>query len=104
MAIKAGLRTTNRLTHTVSGLDRKRHMALELKQDSEYKGKDWWKWSVWIDGSEQELDQIRYVEYTLHHTFPRPVRKIANRSSRFRLDAHGWGTFTIYAKAVHKDG
>jgi transcription initiation factor IIF auxiliary subunit len=79
-------------------------MALELKQDFEYEGQDWWEWSVWVDGSEQELDQIDYVEYTLHPTFPKPVQKIDDRSSQFRLHASGWGMFTIYAKIVHKDG
>jgi transcription initiation factor IIF auxiliary subunit len=79
-------------------------MALELEQDFEYKGKDWWEWSVWVDGSERELDQIEYVEYTLHSTFPKPVQKIYDRRSRFRLNASGWGVFTIYAKIVHKDG
>jgi transcription initiation factor IIF auxiliary subunit len=79
-------------------------MALTLKQDFEYLGKDLWDWSVWVDGSEQELDQIEYVEYTLHHTFPKPVQRRADRSSQFRLHASGWGGFTIYAKIVHKDG
>jgi transcription initiation factor IIF auxiliary subunit len=79
-------------------------MALTLKQDFEYKGKDWWEWSVWVDGSEQELDQIKYVEYTLHPTFPKPVQRRSDRSSQFRLQATGWGVFTIYAKIVHKDG
>lgn len=79
-------------------------MALKIKQDFEYKGKDWWKWSVWVDGPEQELDEIKYVEYTLHPTFSKPVRKIDDRSSKFRLETAGWGVFTIYAKVVHKDG
>jgi transcription initiation factor IIF auxiliary subunit len=79
-------------------------MSLKLKQNFEYKGKDWWKWSVWVDGTEQELDQVDSVEYTLHPTFPRPVRKVSDRSSKFRLETAGWGVFTIYAKAVQRDG
>jgi transcription initiation factor IIF auxiliary subunit len=59
---------------------------------------------VWIDGAEQELDQIEYVEYTLHPTFSNPVRKIVDRSSGFRLDESGWGSFTIFAKLVYKGG
>ena len=79
-------------------------MALKLNQNYEYKGKDLWEWSVWVDGSQQELDQIKYVEYTLHPTFPRPVRRIFDRSSGFRLETSGWGQFKIFAKIVHDSG
>jgi transcription initiation factor IIF auxiliary subunit len=79
-------------------------MVLRLNQDYEYKREDWWEWSVWVDGPQQELDQIKYVEYTLHPTFPRPVRRIFDRSSGFRLQTAGWGRFTIFAKIVHDGG
>lgn len=79
-------------------------MALEIKQGFEYQGKDWWKWWVWVDGPEQELDRIEYVEYTLHSSFPKPVRQITDRSSKFRLETAGWGVFTIYIKVVYKGG
>jgi transcription initiation factor IIF auxiliary subunit len=79
-------------------------VSLKIKQDAIYKGEDWWKWSVWIDGDVSELDAIDYVQYTLHHTFARPVRKVSDRSSQFRLDSSGWGTFMLYAKVVSKDG
>ena len=79
-------------------------MSLKIAQDFDYKGNDWWEWSVWIEGTEQELDQINYVEYTLHPTFSKPVRIITDRSSKFLLKTAGWGVFTIYAKAAHDDG
>ena len=79
-------------------------MALQLKQDFQYIGEDYWKWSVWVDGPVAELDQIVRVIYTLHPTFPHPVRTISDRPSQFRLETAGWGTFTIYATAVHQDG
>jgi len=79
-------------------------MSLTIAQDFNYKDDDWWKWSVWIEGSEQELDDIKSVEYTLHPSFPNPVRSITDRSSKFRLKTAGWGTFTIYAKAAHRNG
>jgi transcription initiation factor IIF auxiliary subunit len=78
-------------------------MTLRLEQSSEYHGNDWWKWSVWLEGTDAELDDIDYVEYTLHATFANPVRKIDDRVSKFRLETSGWGTFTLYAKARHKD-
>lgn len=79
-------------------------MSLKIAQDFDYKGNDWWEWSVWIDGPDSELDEVEQVEYTLHPTFPKPVRTVADRRSKFRLQTAGWGVFTIYAKAIHKDG
>lgn len=79
-------------------------MAYKLEQDYEYKGKDWWEWAVWIEASDEELDRIEYVEYTLHPTFPKPVREISDRDTKFRLQTAGWGVFTVYAKLCFKDG
>lgn len=79
-------------------------MALEIQQGFKYQGKDWWKWWVWIEGPEDELDQIDHVVYMLHPTFHNPVRTVTDRSSKFRLETSGWGTFSIKAKAILKDG
>lgn len=79
-------------------------MNLRIEQGSEFQDKDWWKWWVRLEGPERELDQIRYVEYVLHPTFPNPVRRVTDRASNFRLETAGWGVFPIYAKAVCKDG
>ena len=49
-----------------------------------------------------ELDAIDHVVYTLHSTFPNPVRTVTDRRTRFRLETAGWGTFTIYARLVGK--
>jgi transcription initiation factor IIF auxiliary subunit len=59
---------------------------------------------VWIDGDPSEIAGIEFVQYTLHHTFPNPVRKVENPTTNFRLDGSGWGTFMLYAKVVRKDG
>lgn len=77
---------------------------MKIAQDYEYKGDDYWKWSVWIDCTEDELNQIAYVTYILHHTFPKPIRKIDDRESKFRLETSGWGVFTIRAKVMLKNG
>lgn len=79
-------------------------MPLEIKQDFEYQGDDWWKWWVWIDGPQDELNQIDHVTYTLHSSFPKPVRKVKDRDSKFLLETFGWGVFRIYASAVHQNG
>ena len=74
-----------------------------IEQAFEYQDNDWWKWSVWIEGKDSDLDLIDYVVYTLHPTFPNPVRKMTNRKEKFILSTEGWGVFTIYAKLGLKD-
>jgi transcription initiation factor IIF auxiliary subunit len=82
--------------------------TLHLEQSEKYEGDGrddhWWGWAVWVEGPAADLEQIEYVEYTLHPTFPKPVRRIYDRESNFKLSAGGWGVFTIHAKAVRKDG
>jgi transcription initiation factor IIF auxiliary subunit len=79
-------------------------MALSIQQDTKYPGNGRWQWSVWVEGEHEELNRIDHVVYILHSTFHNPVRRINDRSTKFRLDTSGWGTFTIHAKAVHQDG
>jgi transcription initiation factor IIF auxiliary subunit len=77
---------------------------LKIEQDEKYKGGDYWSWSVWVGGPKSQLDQIKYVEYTLHPTFSTPVRRISRRANGFKLSTSGWGVFPIYAQVVKKDG
>ena len=77
-------------------------MALSIEQSFEYQKDDWWKWSVWIEGPSAELDAIKSVVYTLHHTFPNPVREMIDRGTKFKLSASGWGVFMIYATVTDK--
>jgi transcription initiation factor IIF auxiliary subunit len=79
-------------------------MALSIQQDTKYLGNGRWQWSVWVEGEPEELNRIDHVVYILDPTFHNPVRQIDDRSTKFRLDTSGWGTFTIYAKAVLQDG
>lgn len=79
-------------------------MSLQVRQDYEYLGSDTWKWWVWIDGADHDLDQVDAVEYHLHPTFPRPVRLVKDRSTKFRLDAQGWGVFNLKAVLRRADG
>lgn len=79
-------------------------MAYKMAQDYKYKGDDWWEWSVWIDATKDEMNKIKFVEYTLHPTFTKPVRIIKDRETKFRLETAGWGIFTVYAQAVLQDG
>ena len=79
-------------------------MTIQIKQQTVLKSKDWWEWSVWLEGDKKQLDAIDHVVYTLHPTFPNPVVHISDRKTGFRLDSSGWGEFTIYLQINRKDG
>lgn len=79
-------------------------MSIQIAQSCAPAGKDHWKWSVWLDGTPEELDGVDHVVYTLHPTFPEPVRRIADRETAFRLSSAGWGEFSIHAAVHYRDG
>lgn len=79
-------------------------MNLEIQQKARYTDEDLWSWSVWLEGPESELDNIDFVLYTLHRSFPNPVRKIKDRASKYCLKEEGWLPFTIYVEISFKDG
>lgn len=79
-------------------------MSIQIKQESSNVNAHRWNWSVWLVGSATELDQIEYVTYTLHPTFPNPVQEIYTREDGFRLKSSGWGEFTIYIDITQKNG
>jgi hypothetical protein len=79
-------------------------MTLGLKQSSEPKGANEWKWSVWLEGTRAELANVERVVYHLHPTFPDPIRTVTERKTSFRLDETGWGEFEIVAHATLKRG
>lgn len=54
---------------------------------------------LWVEAdSEQELDQIQYVEYELHPSFQNRIRKSENRKNDFSITFWSWGTFKVSAK------
>jgi hypothetical protein len=79
-------------------------MTMDVEQTSEYLSDSRWRWAVWLDGSDEELDAVESVEWTLHPTFSPPVQVRDNRAARFRLEAIGWGEFEINARARLSDG
>ena len=79
-------------------------LAVSVKNRSKQIEPGWWEWAVYLDGPGSELDRIRCVEYTLHPSFPNPVRVVCDRPRRFELVARGWGAFTIGVKLMLKDG
>jgi len=80
------------------------NLNIRIQQDQKYHGDDWWSWSIWIEGDDDELDRIEKVVYQLHRSFPDPVRTVTQRKSKFKLSAEGWGVFTIYARVQTHDG
>ena len=68
---------------------------------------DLWEWELFLVGDKETLDEINYVEYTLHPTFRNPVKKIEDRGDEpdkgFFLKGKGWGMFTVGIKIVFKD-
>ena len=79
-------------------------MNLFVAQNQKYEGDNWWKWSLWIDGSTEDLDQVASVTYTLHPTFPEPIRTVTDRPSKFQLRCSGWGIFRIPVNVRLKNG
>ena len=75
-----------------------------VAQSQKYERDQWWKWSLWIEGSDDDLDQIQSVTYTLHPTFPEPIRTVTDRASKFQLRRSGWGIFLIPVQVRLKNG
>jgi len=67
-----------------------------------------WDWKIFVEGSDDVLEQIRCVEYTLHPTFPNPVQEICERGrsedQAFVLSGNAWGAFDVKIRILLKDG
>ena len=75
-----------------------------VAQSQKYERENWWRWSLWIEGAAEDLDQIQSVTYSLHPTFPEPIRTVTDRASKFQLRCSGWGIFRIPVKVRLKNG
>jgi hypothetical protein len=70
-------------------------------------GNNRWNWTVFIKGGRDDMEHIKCVEYTLHPSFPNPVRRVCapgDPQRPFGLSAKGWGTFSIGIRVFMKDG
>jgi transcription initiation factor IIF auxiliary subunit len=63
-------------------------------------------WTIYVAGDPAAIDDISYVEYTLHYSFPKPVQVIRERGTKcpFALSSNSWGEFEIKARIVLKSG
>lgn len=77
---------------------------LRLVNDSNYRGKRNWGWSVWLEGAAVDEGRVKSVTYHLHPTFSNPVHSVANEHTRFKLSGSGWGEFNIKAEVFLDDG
>jgi transcription initiation factor IIF auxiliary subunit len=75
-----------------------------VAQNQKYEGDNRWKWSLWIEGPDEDLDRIESVTYSLHPTFPEPIRTVTDRASKFQLRCSGWGIFRIPVEVRLKNG
>lgn len=90
------------------GLSCSAQESISVDNTSQYTGERRWAWTIFITASPEALNKIRCVVYTLHETFPNPVRQICQRGTdpqkAFPLAAEGWGTFEVLVKVIFKDG
>ncbi len=77
---------------------------LEVVNTTEYVGSGRYDWTVLIQADESVLNQIDFVEYTLHPSFPNPVQIRNDRETKFALSSNGWGEFNIFVKVVFNNG
>lgn len=81
-----------------------RTSIIKAKNTAKLDGTGRWDWTVYIDTDPYTLSTIRCVEYTLHPTFPNPVRRECNPTTGFAHSTNGWGTFEIKVKIMFRDG
>jgi len=79
-------------------------VKLTIAQDHKYAGKDFWHWRAWIEGEPADLGRVENVKWFLHPSFSPSVVVSSDRSTGFRLESGGWGTFTLRAEVHCVDG
>lgn len=67
-------------------------------------GKEHFHIGVWVEGDDQELDEIESVQYKLHPSFKKQVRESLARSNNFSITFWTYGMFNIEVTVVKTDG
>src|ERR1022692_4251116 len=65
---------------------------------------DWYDWCIFACDDPADLQRIKSVEYTLHPSFPEPVRTISDVGHRFALASNGWGSFRVGIRVTFTNG
>lgn len=70
-----------------------------------YVGNGRYDWTIFLVADEDTLRQVKYVQYTLHPTFPNPIQTIKDKGTGypFAFKSNGWGEFSIGVKVVLKN-
>lgn len=82
-------------------------LHIETRNIATQIGPNSWRWTAFIEAPREVLEAIECVEYTLHPTFPEPVRvvcQMGSPSQAFPITAIGWGTFELEVRVFFKDG
>ena len=65
---------------------------------------DWYSWTVYIQGADEELSQIKYITYLLHESFPNRRLVSKDLANNFARKTSGWGEFLLRVEAMMKNG
>lgn len=65
---------------------------------------DWYSWTVFIEGTAQELNEIKRIIYQLHESFPTSRIVSTNALNNFARTSQGWGEFLVRVEAEMKSG
>lgn len=74
-----------------------RAMTFKIAQQAKSTDPSHWRWSVWLDAPDEELDTVKDVLWKLHPSFSPPEVQVSTRKTAFRLNSSGWGEFEIQA-------
>jgi transcription initiation factor IIF auxiliary subunit len=69
----------------------------------EFKNDISFDWCVFLDEEREILNNIEYIKYILHPTFPNPERIVYDYKDKFALYSNGWGSFNIRIEIVSKN-
>ena len=63
----------------------------------------YYDWDIFLDEPTQNLKHVSLVTYVLHPTFPKPIQKITNKTTKFGLKGRCRGSFQIKVKVYLKN-
>jgi transcription initiation factor IIF auxiliary subunit len=72
-----------------------------VRESNEYRI---YSFCLFIAGTKKQIDTISEVEYTLHPSFPNPVRVSVDKERAFPLQSEAWGGFPVYVRVFEESG
>jgi len=67
------------------------------KKDAEF-NRPMYAFHVVVQATDEVLDRIESVKYSLHRSYPNPIQVVTDRKSRFKLKELAWGESTVRAE------